>query len=154
MVFFQWAALPPGRLHGTARAVVDGTVQLCVSAALLDEVRDLLSRPAIQALSPHLTPERVDAFLHLISGLSVNVPDVPNVFTLPAHPDDDHVLNLAIHARARYLITWEARLLKLAAAPTPVGTTSRQLAPDLLIVNPKEFAERMRAQPPSPTTEE
>jgi hypothetical protein len=37
--------LPEGRHHATIRALYEGTIRVCVSQALLDEIRDVLSRP-------------------------------------------------------------------------------------------------------------
>jgi predicted nucleic acid-binding protein len=69
---------------------------------------------------------------------------VPAMFTWPAHPDDDHVFNLAIHANAEYLVTWERRILKLANDTTLPADLLRRLAPDLKIVTPKELAEVLK----------
>jgi len=38
---------------------------------------------------------------------------VPSLFTWPADPGDNHY-QLAIHAQAEYLVTWETRMLGLA----------------------------------------
>ncbi len=143
MVFLQWAMLPEGRLHGTAKAVLEGGVVLLLSPALIDEVRDLLNRPALQAKSRRLTPDRVDRFLELISQLAEHASHVPDAFTWPQHPDDDHVFNLAIHAKATCLVTWEARILKLATETTRAAELLRRLAPELRIVTPKALAEEL-----------
>jgi predicted nucleic acid-binding protein len=118
MVFFQWASLPEGRQHGTAKAVLEGSVRLCLSLELLAEVKDLLTRPAIVARSKSLTPARVDLFLDLILQHAEMVPSVPRVFPWAQQPDDDHLFNLAIHASATYLVIWESRILKLATDQT------------------------------------
>jgi predicted nucleic acid-binding protein len=62
-------------------------------------------------------------------------------------PDDDHLFDLAIHARARYLVTWESRLLALAAGTDPAADQLRRLAPDLAIVTPVELAGILRGPP-------
>jgi predicted nucleic acid-binding protein len=48
-------------------------------------------------------------------------------------------------AKARYLVTWETRILKLAIEKTPAADLLRQLAPDLVIVTPKQLADLLRA---------
>jgi predicted nucleic acid-binding protein len=70
---------------------------------------------------------------------------VPNAFTWPQHPDDDHLFNLAFHAKAKYLVTWETRILKLETEMTPVAELLRELAPDLMIITPKQLADLVRA---------
>jgi predicted nucleic acid-binding protein len=120
-------------------------VRLCLSAPLLAEVRDVLTRAEVRAKFPALVPEAVDAFIEDIAGLASLYDAVPAIFTWPAHPDDDHLFDLAIHAQARYLVTSETRILNLATASTPAAQTLRQLAPDLAILDPKSFAELIRA---------
>jgi len=144
MVFFQWAALPEGRQHGTAKAVLEGSVHLCLSLDLLSEIKDLLTRPAIVARTKSLTPDRVDRFLEAILQHAEMLPSVPNVFSWAQHPDDDHLFNLAIHAKAKYLVTWESRILKLATDQTQDATRLRQLAPNLEIITPKILAGKLR----------
>ncbi len=115
-----------------------------MSAELLAEVRDVLSRPEYQARFPALTIERVEVFLAEMIARAANFDPVPNLFTWPQHPDDDHVFNLAIHAKAKRLVTWEARILRLGTEPSPAADLLRQLAPDLRIVTPMKFAEELR----------
>ena len=145
MVFLQWAALPAGRQHGTVKAIHDGRVRLCLSAKLLEEVTDLLSRSNIRAKAPNLTDERVAAVLAAAAKHADWFERVPNVFTLSHHPDDDHLFNLAIEAKADCLVTWETRLLKLNDAQTDDAKRLRALVPDLSIVSPKQFTEHLKA---------
>jgi putative PIN family toxin of toxin-antitoxin system len=145
MVFFQWAALPSDRQHATIKALYDGSVRLCMSQALLDEIKDVLTRPEIQARAPHLTPERLRQILSAILELSDWFADVPPVFTWPQHPDDDHVFNLAIAAKAEYLVSWERRLLKLESDASADAEKLRSLAPQLKIITPKVLAETLKS---------
>ena len=69
---------------------------------------------------------------------------MPHVFTWPQHPDDDHLFNAAIAAKARYLVTWETRILKLGTDTTPAAHLLRQLAPNLAIITPKQLADALR----------
>src|ERR1700733_13619286 len=114
MVFLQ-AAIKPERSYVTIEAVEDKRLTLCTSAELLAEVRDVLMRPSMRKKFSALTPQRVGQFLERISSLATHFADVPKVFTWPQHPDDDHVFNLAIRAKAKYLVTWESRIHKLLA---------------------------------------
>jgi putative PIN family toxin of toxin-antitoxin system len=144
MVLYQWAVLPTGRLHRTARAVMDDQVMLCLSDELLREVADLLDRPAIRAKSRHLTSERIAQFLKLVSHHAEVIAAPPEVFTWPEHPDDDHIFNLTIAAKARYLVTWENRLLNILRGPTSAADSLRALAPQLEIITPAALAEELR----------
>ena len=144
MVFFQWAALPADRQHATVKALYDGTIRLCLSPELIEEVRDLLARPAIRAKAPSLTDARVADVLAAAVQHADWFEQVASVFTLPDHPDDDHVLNLAIQAQARYLVTWENRLLALEDSDRAEARRLHELAPALAVLSPKDFAEELK----------
>lgn len=145
MVVFQWFIIPEGRQHGTFRAVVNDRVRLLLSSDLIDEVRNVLGRHEIRTtLLRDLTDERINSVLNFIIARGEVWPNPKPVFTLPEHPDDDHVFNLAIAGRADFLVTWENRLLKLAEADSPAGRELRALAPQLAIVNPIDFMAELK----------
>ncbi len=146
MLFFQWAALPADRQHATIRAVYEGSVRLCISKELLDEVRDVLSRPELMRCSPNLTPDRLQQVLSLILERAEWVADVPSVFSWQQHSDDDHIFNLAIASGAKYLVTWESRILKLATKTNDDAQRLRMHAPQLEIITPKELATLLKAE--------
>jgi putative PIN family toxin of toxin-antitoxin system len=144
MVFLQ-AAARPDRVHATFQAVRDKRVTLALSPELLAEIHDVLNRDSVRAKFPALTPEVVNAFVDDLLSRCSMIDRVPRAFTWPQHPDDDHVFNLAIHARARYLVTWEARILKLATDAAPAADLLRQLAPELEIITPRQLADLLRS---------
>ena len=144
MVILQWAALPEDRQHATIRALYEGTIRLCMSQAALDEVRDVLNRPGIVARSPNLTLTRIDDVLGAVVHLSQWFQSIPNAFSLPQHPDDDHLLNLAIESKAKYLVTWETRLLELTSGQSPEAEQLRALAPELRVIDPPTLAKELR----------
>lgn len=146
MVFYQWATIRRERLHGVHSAVLEGRVRLCVSPELLSEVRDLLARPSIRAKSPHLTDDRVNAFLNALLAKAELTPTPPRAFTLPDHPKDNHLFNLAIAAKAERLVTWEERILKLQNWESADGRRLRALAPQLHIVTPSELSVESRSE--------
>lgn len=143
MVFLQ-AAIHPGRQYATFTAVEDGRLELCVSADLMAEVRDVLTRPSLARKFSALTPERVALFLDKVNASATFVSGVPAAFNWPQHPDDNHLFDLAIHAKARYVVTWETRLLKLSTEASAVADLIRHLAPDLVILTPQELADLLR----------
>ncbi len=143
MVLLQ-AAIHPERRYTTIEAVEDKRLTLCTSPELVAEVRDVMTRPSLAAKFPALTPERVAHFLDNVNAVATSFSEVSDAFTWPQHPDDDHLFNLAIHAKAKYLVTWEARILKLATDTTPAADLLRRLAPDLVIITPKELADTLK----------
>ena len=142
MVFLQ-AAIHPDRRYATIEAVEDKRLMLCTSGELMAEARDVMSRPSMTAKFPALTRERVTQFLEKISILGTGIDPVPNVFTWPQHPDDDHLFNLAIACQASFLVTWETRILKLGSDLSPAAQQLRQLAPALSIVSPAHLASEL-----------
>ena len=128
------------------QAVRDGRLTLCVSAELINEISNVLNRPELNARFPALTPMHVTAFLDEILLLAEFFDPVPHVFTWQAHADDDHLFNLAIEAKAKYLVTWENRILKLGTENSNDAAALRQLAPDLIILTPKMLTDELRRQ--------
>src|SRR3954452_10909874 len=139
MVFLQ-SAVRVDRTHATLRAARHGHVTLCVSAALIAEVRDVLSRPSVTAKFPALTPQRLAQFLDEINLIATTIDPVPRTFSWPHHPDDDHLFNLAITSQAQYLVTWECRILALPTTTDPAAPDRRRLSPALSIITPAQLA--------------
>jgi putative PIN family toxin of toxin-antitoxin system len=151
MVMLQWAALPEGgRQHATLTTLSNGQVRVAISQTLLNEVRGIFFRPELQQRLPSLTPRHAAGILKKIVELAELLPDVPARFSLPQHPKDDHLFDLAIQAQADYLVTWESRLLKLQSADTPEAQRLRQLAPKLTILTPKQLSDALKISQPPP----
>ena len=151
MIMLQWAALPEGgRQHATLTFLSTGQLRLAMSQTLLDEVRGIFFRPELQQRLPSLTPRHAADILKKIVELAELLPTVPARFSLPQHPKDDHLFDLAIEVKANYLVTWESRLLKLQTADNPDGQRLRQLAPKLTILNPKQLSEALTLLHPPP----
>ena len=148
MVMLQWAALPPvpGRQHATVTALTSGQLRLAMSQALLDELRGLFFRPELRQRLPSLTPQNAAAVLKKTLEFADWFESVPARFSLPQHPKDDHLFNLAIESGASYLVTWETRILRLKDTDTPESSRLRGLAPALSILSPKELAAILKSK--------
>jgi putative PIN family toxin of toxin-antitoxin system len=140
MLFLQ-AAVRPSRIYRSLQAVDEGLVSLCISRDLLVEVRDVLTRPELRDRFPALTTDAVDAFVADMVRKATFFNIVPAAFTWPEHADDDHIFNLAIGSSAKYLVTWETRILRLATDQTEPALSLRRIAPQLRIVNPQQLAQ-------------
>jgi len=140
VVFLQWAARAPGPQHRSQSLVEQRRVVLLQSPELLREVEDVLSRPELRAVFPHMTNDGVGAILRFIRKYGELIREVPQAFTLPAHPDDDHLFNLAVAGEAEYIVTFETRLLRLEAMHPDAAARLNNLAPGLKIVDPPIFA--------------
>jgi putative PIN family toxin of toxin-antitoxin system len=134
MVYLQAVANESSPAFACFRLVDEGRVTLCVSAEVLAEARDVLTRPALQVKFPRLTPERVEAFLQQVEAKAVRIAEVSQAFSYPRDPDDEPYLNLAIAAGARHLVSRDKDLLDLMN-----DTDFRSRFPDLTILDPVAF---------------
>jgi len=146
MVYLQAVTKESGPAFACFRAVDDGRVTLCVSAEVLAEVRDVLTRPALQAKFPRLTPERVEDFLENVQAKAVLIAEVPKAFSYSRDPDDEPYLNLALAAGAKHLVSRDEDLLDLRNDPD-----FRSRFPDLTVLDPAAFLQGLsrkdRTQP-------
>jgi putative PIN family toxin of toxin-antitoxin system len=157
MVYLQAAVHESGPAFACFGRVECGAVTLCISDEVLAEVRDVLTRPKLQAKFRRLTAEHVEAFLAAVRARAVTIAEVPHTFTYPRDPDDEPYLNLAIAAGARYLVSRDKDVLDLAN-----DSDFRSRFPSLTILDPVAFLRELskESQPegsaeegPSPTAE-
>lgn len=140
MVFLQAATSDQGPAFACLSRVEAGDVTLSVSPPIVAEVKDVLTRPGIQAKFPSLTVERVDVFLQKIALLASVVADVPDAGYSLRDRDDLPYLNLAVASDAHYLVSWDNDLRDLMKEEAFVGKFPR-----LQIVDPVSFLNVMRA---------
>ncbi len=140
-VFLQGAARPAGPAAACLRLVDDGQVTLCISAEILAELRDVLSRPKTQRRFPGLSADWVKSFVSNVELKGLLFGEVPHAVALERDPKDEPYINLAIAAGAKYLVTRDLDLLDLMK-----DDSFRQRFPALLILEPpaflREFAPR------------
>jgi predicted nucleic acid-binding protein len=65
-----------------------GRVEVCLSADVLAEIRDVLTRPKLLAKYPALTEQAVDRFLGHYVGRARWIEDVPEHYVLARDPKD------------------------------------------------------------------
>lgn len=146
MVFLQGAARRESPAAACLLLAELGAIELCVSSEILFEVRDVLTRPAIQRRFPALTNAVVERFLAALREHSLLISPVPHVFVYQRDPKDEPYLNLAIAASAEYLVSRDADILDLASRASQHGARIRNQAPDLKILNPVAFLAALRSQ--------
>lgn len=138
MLYLQ-AAAAPHRVTPCFAAVRDRDLELCLSDATLAEVREVLSRPALRAKFPALTPQAVSVFLADVAARTTIIPDVPEQFVLARDPKDAKWIDLAVAAKARFLVTRDNDLLDMRT-DTAAFAALRAASPSLEILNPGAFA--------------
>jgi predicted nucleic acid-binding protein len=99
--------------------LIDRDIRLCMSKASLDEVRKVLTDEKLREDYASLTPERVATILDRTLEYADWFETVPRLYSLSSHTKDDHLFNLAIEFGARFLVTFERRILALQDSQTP-----------------------------------
>jgi uncharacterized protein len=140
MVFLQAAINVRGPAFACLELVESRHVQLYVSAAILSEVRDVLTRPELQSRFPHLTTERADIFVQKVATMAVLENDVADAGVTLRDPDDLPYLNLAVFANAAYIVSRDKDMLALMSDSTFTATW-----PQMQVVDPVTFLKVVRA---------
>ena len=143
---------------GPAAAALDQfdqeKVTVYLSPRLRSEWEDVLMRPSVRAKNPQITDAQVEAALQRFDARAIMVPNPPIYVMYPRDPDDEPVINLAIHVKAKYLVTRDRDLLDLMEPRLPEGRSFRQRFPDLKILDPVAFVRELTVEPaPAPEIE-
>jgi putative PIN family toxin of toxin-antitoxin system len=139
MILYQATANTTGPAAELLRQLEAGQFILYVSDEILDEARDVLSRPKLRAKSPRLTDETVQETFDLLDRLAQMVSQVPSLFSLPRDPNDEPYLNLALAISADYLASWDKDLLDLM-----LDASFCARYPGLTILNPVALLQILR----------
>jgi putative PIN family toxin of toxin-antitoxin system len=139
MVFLQGAARVAGPSAACLKLVEDNRVELFLSARILSEVQDVLTRPKLQRKFPILTPEYVDTLLQALIRKATIFLDVPQQFAYERDPKDEPYINLALASGSTYLVSRDKDLLDLMS-----NQQFRTRFPELTILDPVAFLQISR----------
>ena len=95
------------------KLVDDNVISLFISADVLKEMREVMTRPEFLERFENVAEELVDKYLEQLARKSVFVSFVPKKFTFTRDPDDEFYINLAIEVEADYLVSRDRDLLDL-----------------------------------------
>ena len=139
-VFLQALGNPDGPAGRCVQLAITGRVKLHISVQVLDEIRDVTSRPKlIQKFK--LRIERVNNLLDSLPQIAALVNFVPEMWKYDRDPDDAHYVNLALASGARLIVSRDKDLLDLMNGSDP---QSRQLMtehPAFRVLTPPQFLE-------------
>jgi putative PIN family toxin of toxin-antitoxin system len=147
-IILQAAINPLGPAARALDLFDQGRVVLYVSPRLRSEWEDVLMRPSLRAKNPQITDAQVEAALKHLDTNALMVPNPPPYLLYPRDPDDEPVLNLAIHVKAKYIVTRDRDLLDLMAPTRTEGVAFRRRFPTLRILDPVAFLRELTE--PSP----
>lgn len=139
------AAINPSGPSADAIDFMDrNEITVYTSPRLRSEYEDVLARPAIRAKNPQLTDAQAEAGLARFDTNAIMVPNPPPYVNYPRDPDDEPVINLAIHVDADYIVTRDRDLLTLMDESLPEGQFFRKRFPGITILNPVAFVLAIR----------
>ena len=142
--------------RGPAAACIErakaGQFILLLSQPLMMKCGTCRSAPSSPA-DPHLTPDRVQAFVEEVVRLALVLPTSPQAFALPRDPKDEPLIDAAVAGGAGHLVTWNARhLTYLMRQDTPEGIEFCRRFPTIRILTPPEFLHELDALAAAPKT--
>jgi uncharacterized protein len=108
-VLLDWLVFADPGVVGLFTAVQQGDLRWVATEAMLDELRHVLGRPPLLARRPSDLESAIAAFVRLVPA----PPEAPPALVC-SDADDQKFIDLALHRRARWLISRDRAVLKLA----------------------------------------
>lgn len=135
-VCLQAFAFEEGPAAEALRIAEASKIELIVSKPTLRELREVLACKDLQAISPNMTSVRIAAFLERLAYRSTLIRRVRHVFDFPRDRRDEPYLDLAIAAKADYLVTRDKDLLWLMTGHTLLCKRFRRKTHPLRVIDP------------------
>ena len=135
-VYFQALISAEGPSAKCLVVAARGEVSLFCSEQTLDELCDVARRSDLRRKF-RITDDRLTRLVEVIRAAAFFLDDVPRQFDSPRDPDDAHYVNLALAAKAKYVVSRDNDLLALMDAGRPEGREFRQRFPSLEIIEPQ-----------------
>lgn len=136
MVYVQATVSEKSPAAALLRHVESGAITVYLSREVVEEVKDVLSRPKLRAKMPNINDVTVDALFKRLGRIAVFVRPIPKVFTYTRDPKDEKYINLAVAADAQYIASRDTDLLDLMTGHTDECKEFRQRFRPLKVVDP------------------
>ncbi len=127
------------------KLVDDDVITLFLSAEVLGEMREVMTRPEFLAKFETVTEAMIEKYLEQLAKKSVFIRSVPKKFTLSRDSDDESYINLAIESKADYIVTRDNDLLDLMTGFDDDSKEFRQRFKALKVTEPIEFLKIVKA---------
>lgn len=141
-VFLQTMLSTRGAAHACWQRILAGEVQLFVCPGILDEMRDLPSKPKLRRFS-YFTFEVVEEFIRKLLEVSTLVADPKPAFSYSRDPDDALYVDLAVVTGSLLVVSNDKDLLDLMNDDNVDGRQLRQKHPDFCALTPRAFIDRL-----------
>ena len=144
MIFLQAATRSTGPASALLELAEIGELELFISEACLEEIRDVLTRPSLQRKFPSLTIFTVGEFMDRIQFCSVHLKDVASAFVMDRDPKDAKYIDLTIASKADVLVTRDKDILDLRATDSPLLQVFERMKWKCQILDPFEMLSYLR----------
>jgi len=144
MIFLQALANDTSPAARALDLVDAGDIRLYVSEQILREVRKVLDRSEVRTALPGITDLGVESLFRRLARKAVVVREVPRVFEYSRDPDDEPYINLAIAARANFLVSRDRDLLDLMTGHDLDSKQFRQRFRFLRIIEPASLLQEVK----------
>ncbi len=124
------------RCFGLARR---GDIEIFISEPTFLELIEVLSRPKVLAFIPVTAQNELAFYLAEVKNVARTIRNCPRKFRFSRDPDDEPYINLAIAAKADYIVSRDSDLLSLMTDHTDEAKEFRQKYRHITIVDPVEF---------------
>jgi putative PIN family toxin of toxin-antitoxin system len=138
-IFIQALLNPNGIAAKCLEVVRHGQAKLFVSKETLAEFTDVILRPNILSRLPDADEFQIESFVEHLISLSTFVDSVSHIFNFERDRKDEIIIDLAIEAKADYIVSRDKDLLDLMTGYTDECKDFRRRFRGLQIVNPVEF---------------
>ncbi len=139
MIYLQATANENSPAAACLRLVDQNAITLFVSRHILREIADVLSRPRVRQHNPYITDKSLAELLRRLASKAILVRRVPRKFKYTRDPKDEPYLNLALAAKANYLVSRDNDLLDLMTGIDVESKEFRQRSRPLEILDPISF---------------
>jgi putative PIN family toxin of toxin-antitoxin system len=144
--FVQALGAPDGPAGRCVQLAFDGRIQLFISPAVIDELREVTRRPSVIA-KLGLVSERVDDFIEAVEVAATLLDGFAETFRYERDPDDAHYVNLALAADAKLIVSRDKDLLELMDVSKPGARDFQLRFPTLRILDPVTFLREFAPRP-------
>ena len=114
-------------------------IELLLSRGTLAELRRVFNYPDVRGISSRMTDDRIAAFLDRLVFRATVVRRIRHAMDYPRDPNDEPYIDLAITAKADYLVTHDNDLLILMTGHNAECKRFRQISHPLKVVRPVDF---------------
>jgi putative PIN family toxin of toxin-antitoxin system len=149
-VLLQAVANEEGPAAECLRLLDAGRITVFLSRATLKELRAVLEYPSVREKLTGLSEIRIAAFLERLTYRATLVRRVPHALDYSRARQDEPYIDLAVAAKANYLVSRDNDLLSLMTGHSLVCKRFRQLTHPLRVLDPVAFLEAL-TDPKRPT---